>query len=286
MNRIDEIIAQIRSDLNKYDNAGLIDEISLTRDIIKGLKSFGASAGELQEIVLNVEDNIVELPENFIASHLAIKCEPYNYEVVCNKDAIISSHVYVKRAERTDIWNECEGCCHEKQSSIITENVYFRGGHAKYHYCNPEVLELRKPIKRDWYSSKCKNFGVRSLNNISIDRRILTANFKSGTIYMQYYGLPIDENGDIDVPDTFTEKIDDYLELKAKVYLAERLIANNDAQQLVTMYQVWANRLPIALQEAKNEIKMKAFNYGAFKKYAYRNRLETLKFDIPSIYGK
>lgn len=284
MGRIDEIIAQIRSDLNKYDAAGLIDEISLTRDIVRGLKELGPGVTELQELMLEVKDQEAILPDNFCSLHSAVLCDPRGYNLVEGDKYFLRTNVRMETSERGNVWSECESCCEDKSEKLIVENVFLENSHIKYYYSNPRLLEIVKPIKRDWYSSKCKNIGVKSFDKISINKQTITTNFKEGHLFIEYYGLPLDEDGNIDIPDTYAERIDTYLELHGKVLLAERLIANNDAQQLQSIYSAWVQREAIAKEAAKNEIKIKPFLKSAMKKYKLKNRLETLKYDIPTLY--
>lgn len=284
MSRIDEIIAQIRSDLSKYDAAGLIDEISLTRDIIRGLKDLGPAVTELHELMVEIEDQEAILPENFCSLHMAVLCDPKGYKVMSGSKYVLSSQLNVERFERRNVWEECESCCQEQEEKVIVENVVLDNSHVKYYYQNPQLLELVKPKNKSWYSSKCKNLGVKSDNKISVNKQTLTTNFKEGSVYIEYYGLPLDEDGLIDIPDTYSERIDTYLELKAKVALAERLIANNDAQQLTSIYSVWVQKEAIAQEKARNEIKMRSFTNESIRKLALKNRLETLKYDIPNLY--
>ncbi len=57
MNNIESLIAEVKSDFSKYADANLLDEDSMYRDIILGLKKFGNDIMELHETVVEVKDN-------------------------------------------------------------------------------------------------------------------------------------------------------------------------------------------------------------------------------------
>jgi hypothetical protein len=280
MSRIDELIAEVRNDLNKYDAAGLIDEVSVTRDIVKGLRRFGNAVTELHETVLELENGRATLPENFHNLLLAALCEPVGYKKF-STDSLITSHFYKEKTIRKQVWNECDSCCSETSESLIRENVYFDGQNAEFFYKNPTILSLGKTINKNVYNEKCRNKIIKDNPDIiTINELTLTANFSEGYIYIQYYGLPMDEDGQIDIPETKNGSLETYLEYHVKRRLAERLLANGDAQGLSSMYQVYASQEEIALRNATNEVKSKHFTMNSFRKIAIRNRIESSKFDI------
>lgn len=280
MSRIDELIAEIRSDLNKYDAAGLIDEVSVTRDIVKGLKRFGNAVTEMHEAVLEVENGKAMLPENFHNLFVAALCEPVAYRKATENDNLITSHFYREKTVRTNVWNECDTCCNESSESIIRENVYYNGHNSEFFYKNPTLLTLGKSLNKNVYNAKCRNRLIKDNPNvISINELTLTANFSTGYVYIQYYGLPVDEEGQIDIPETKNGSLETYLEYHVKRRLAERLIGNGDGGSLGSMFQVYAQQEEIALRNATNEVKMKHLTLNSFQKIAIKNRLETLKFE-------
>lgn len=284
MSKLDELIAEIRSDLNKFDAAGLIDEVSVTRDIVKALRRFGNAVTELHETVLEVEGGKATLPENFHNLSIAALCEPIGYKRF-GTDSLVSSHFYKEKVIRKQVWNECDTCCNESSESLIRENVYFKGAEAEFYYKNPTLLTLGKTLNKSVYNEKCRNKIVKDNPNIiTINELTLTANFSEGHVYIQYYGLPMDENGYIDIPETKNGHLDTYIEYHVKRRIAERLLGNGDGGPLSSMYQVYAQQEQIALQNASNEVKMKHITPNTFKKMAIRNRVESMKFDINPTY--
>jgi hypothetical protein len=95
---------------------------------------------------------------------------------------------------------------------------------------------------------------------------------------MQYYGLPVDEDGNIEIPDTPNGHLETYLEYHLKRRLAERLMGNNDAQGLQNLYQVYTQQESVALRNASTELKMTKLKPNFFKRMKYVNKLESLQY--------
>ena len=280
--RFEELFAEIKSDLSKYDAAGLIDEIALVRDATTALKKFGNGITSLQEQIIEVKNGKATLPENFNSIFYAGLCKPVGYSTHEDRDNLISSHMYVERTTSTHEWNECDACCQDQKQSVIRENLYFKGNLTTFHYSAPRDLKLSKYIDRQYVNSRCRNKFVRQgVDEIMIDKFTLTANFESGYVYLMFYGLPRDEEGYLSIPETKSGQLETYIEYYLKRRLAERLIGNDDAGQgLRNLYSVYQQKELSSIEAAMTEIKMKAFTPRVTKMIARKNRQETLKFDI------
>lgn len=275
------LIEEVKNDLSKYADAGLIDEDSLYRDIVLGLKRFGNDVMVLQEVVVDVKEGQANLPQGFWSLYFAYLCEPLglkrnNIEV----HDLQSSFFYRERVERSNTWNECDACCDDVKEKIIRENLYFNNAKVEFFFHRPQLLSLGKTFKKNNCHAKCRNKFVHdNPNEITIDGTTLGANFNSGHIYMQYYGLPEDEEGYIEIPETKNGHLETYLEYRLKRRLAEKLIANNDAQGLSNMYAIYAQQESIALKNASAELKMTKLNPKAMKRLKRLNRLESLQYE-------
>jgi hypothetical protein len=113
-----------------------------------------------------------------------------------------------------------------------------------------------------------------------LKRNTIQANFNTGTIYIQYYGLPVDEEGYIDVPDTANGHLNKYIEYYLKRRCAERLIGNSDAQGIQTLYPIYAQQESTALRNASSELKLSKLTPKDFRKMQMKNRLDVLNYEI------
>jgi hypothetical protein len=278
----DQLIAQVRADLSKLSDAGLLDETSMYRDIHLGLKRFGNDIMILQETVIEVKGGKAELPEGFFSLYAAYLCEPlgYTHKKVDEAHDLQSSHFYRERIVESNRWNECEACCDDKSTNIIRENLYFKSNIVEFTYNNPTLLRLGKTFKKNQCHSKCRNKFVKdNPNEIVIIGNTLQANFSEGSIYFMYYGLPTDEDGNIDIPHTPNGHLETYLEYYLKRRIIEGLLLNSDAPAgLPQMLTYVKQEEQVALRNASNELKMR--NLANFsRRWVRLNRLEALQFE-------
>lgn len=278
----DDIIAKVKRDFQKYTDAGLVDEDELYRDLIFALKKFGNDVTYLQETVVEVVDGYATLPKSFFSLYLAYLCEPHGF--VCQDvefHDLQSSHYYVERTKKNSHWNQCDACCEETSTSYVRENVYFKSGRVEFLYKNPTLLKLGKAFKKDSCHKDCRNKIVRdNPNEIVINNFKLQANFNEGYIYLQYYGLPLDDEGNIEVPESANGHLELYIEYYLKRRLTEVLMGNNDAQGLSNLYPVFSQHEQINLRKASNELKMKNINLKRLGQRMHRlNRLESLQYE-------
>lgn len=283
MNNVDAIIAQVKSDLSKYDDSGLINEDALYREIVLAMKSFGNDASELQETVLDVKNYEAELPEGFFTLHVAALCEPIAYWQDPNIKHLQDSQIFTERTECNRKWDECENCCETFETKVIVENLYIEGKEAaKFYYGNPRVLTLGRSFKKDRCIRSSLNLHAPECSDeINITGSTLQTNFKEGSVYFRYYGLMLDEDGNIDVPDTANGNLEYHLEYRLKAKTAEILIANGDAHQLAQLYPTYIQQANLYRRKASNEFKMKALTPKNMSKLSIRNRLESLRFESP-----
>jgi len=288
MSNFDRILANIKDDFEKYDLAGLINEDRLYQDAIRALKRFGNDMAIIYDEVVEVKAGRAQLPEAFHALVVAYKCEPLDYKIHESKEEIAHSMMFIERVANTASWSECNSCCDESSESIIRENIkYDLGGRVTFRYTTPTLLRLtRNTVTKNKCISTCKNLFApinSTPNEMRIEGEELHTNFENGFIFLKYYGLPIDDEGRVDIPSTSNEHLEEYIELHLKRKLTERLMINNDAQQgLANMYQVIAQREPVALRNAANELKMRSLTPKALKGMRRASKYKTLQYEVLS----
>lgn len=284
MNNIDSIISEVRSDLSKYADAHLLDEDSMYRDIILGMKRFGNDIMEIHETVVDVVDGYAELPETFRSLYFAYLCEPMGFKKESPEvefHELQSSHFYKEKTIYNRKWSECESCCEDMSENVVRENLYFKTTKAAtFYYKNPQLLTLGKTFNKNNCHSKCRNKFVHdNPNEIVIINYRLQANFNEGSIYMQYYGLPVDEEGNINIPESKNGHLETYLEYYLKRRIAERLLGNKDSQGIDALYQIYKSEEQVALKNASNELKMKSITPESLKRINRINRMESLQYE-------
>lgn len=282
----DALIAEVKSDLNKLADAHLLDEDSMYRDIVLGLKKFGNDVMEVHETVVEVKEGFATLPDNFFSLYLAALCDPIGYKNTCEDEAefhdLQNSHFYKERTIHSTKWGECDACCEQTEEKVIRENFYYkRKKSAEFYYGNPRLLSLGKTFNRNNCHANCRNKLVTdNPNEIVITKFRLQANFNEGDIYLQYYGLPLDDEGRIDFPESKNGHLEEYLEYRLKRKISERAIGNREGEGLRDLYQSYFQLERQSLKNASNELKMSNL---APSQFSYRikrlNRLESLQFE-------
>jgi len=219
----------------------------------------------------------------FFALYVAFLCERGGYSNPSNLDDIaLKSNVYVEKKINNRRWSECDPCCEETCESVIKETVYIKGNPVHFRYNNPKLLRLGKTLHKDMYASNCRNKYIQdSEEEIMITNGYMHTNFKEGIVYIQYNGFPLDGNGNIDIPETKNGNIETYLLYHLKDQLAERLIANDDADAgLRSMKEFYWQKSQIALRSATNELARKAFSPRNLDRLQAVNKLDSLQYEL------
>ena len=286
-----ELIAEVTSDLSQYEESGLIDEISMKRWIRNELLRFGGNLMDLCETTLRIKNNKVELSEDFWSLYLAVRCEPAGYEITQGTDDILqSSSFYRERIERDAEWDNESNSFRFGNHHQVIENFVFRDASVNFYYHKSQFLRLSKGMKRDSCHPQSKHLSREITRNlpyeINIRQKTLYTNFKEGYIYMQYYGLPIDEEGDLLIPVTQHRRVEEYLMYYCKKRIMEKVVANGDSSgNEITMLQYYSGEVDKAFSLAMTEAKFEGLGRNWASRVRNATRRETLKYDcmLPTI---
>lgn len=278
---IESFMAELRSDFPRLSAADRIDETSVRKDIITALKKFGNDICYMQEAVLKVDGGYAELPENFFKLDVAAICEPHGFKMHdIERHELQSSIFYKERFRYSSEWNECSSCCEDQSETIIKENLYVNMGRIEFFYKNPRLLTLGKSFDKKLLYSQCRNRLVRDCpDEINIIGRKLQTNFSSGYVYLVYNGFPLDDEGDIDIPETPNGNLEEFLEYRIKRKLAERLIGDGD-NSLQSLYPTYIQFENLNLTKASNELKMNKLDPNSLiRRFKRLNKLESLQYE-------
>lgn len=285
MTTLSEFTAEILSKFPTYEKD--IDRVSIKTDVIDRLRKFGNNIAYLEEDVLEVVNSKVLLPESFKSLKAALKVDPIGFSTNGPKENMTNSYIYKQSIENAVEYDrgtqEYIQICEDPK--IITEKITINNSNLEVYH-SPTWLSLVKGFNKTSLAANCLNLHPTIRNKypheINIINRTLNANFASGQIYIQYYSLPTDEEGEIVIPEYTTGDIYNYIENYIKTRIAEDLIANNlNPQGISQLYPVW--------KQEQRELKRAAFVeskfHGAGKNWQERlkkrNRQETKRFEVP-----
>src|SRR3989304_4352906 len=101
--------------------------------------------------------------------------------------------------------------------TTLHEKTYLRGGtvEADLYFHSPKLLRLTNGIKKESCHSQCKNLSKEltysSPYEINILGDYIQTNFSEGFIYLQFFALEKDEEGEIVIPELSTDQLVEYL---------------------------------------------------------------------------
>jgi len=283
---IDSLIAEITSGgFQQYDEAGLIDYISLRTWIKNELKRFGGNLMNINEKILHVDNYRTKLPVNFWQLYLAMQCQPVGYTCE-DKENILQNSLYFKeRIEGTQEWDNTSESYVGKDFTYVREDYYFQKSKATFHYGNPTLLVMMKGFNRSVCSKDCENIRRKvkseNPNEINVVGDYMNTNFKKGVIYMQFYGLEVDENDQLLIPTTQHNRLKEYLIYYCRMRILEDLIIGDDDPNKVNMLSYFNQKQKEAFMIAMTEIKFEALANSNWKQVVRNKaRIQTLKYDL------
>jgi len=286
--RLSEFISEIENDFSTYAESGDIDTGSILRWVTNELKRFGNNILTVHEKVVDIKNSQYTFENNFKNLKLALKVEPFGRVLEgCSDEEYRGSYYSRKRIEHgayfNDVSLEYVKSCNAK---IIEEIVTLKTGTARVCY-NAQWLKVVKGMKRDSISADClnisKNIRDKNCYEISITGNTLQTNFNSGLVYLQYYGLDEDEDGEILIPEILS--LEQYLENFVKYKLILGWIGNGRnpgaTAQLLSFYKAEAdNYFSLAMTASK----FKTIADGSWKgKARLQNRINFNRFKLPKI---
>ena len=279
---IDSLIAEIKTDFESYDEAGLIDEVSLYRWALIAIKRFGENVTTLQETVIEVKNGTAILPKNFYSLYVAYECSKRGVTIPKEEDkgVIQSSLMWKERVTRTNEWSSCDPSCVTESEDTIVERVYMGTSEAKFLYNRPVMLSLGKKMNRNQCHKECRNKIIKdNPNEITINNNTLYANFNSGDIYMQYYGIDKDEEGRLVIPDTDKGEVANYVEYYLKYRFIEKVALNGDDKSAMNMMGFLDGKVKEHLALAMTDSKFSTLSPASFKRIKNKNRAEMWKYE-------
>lgn len=286
MTNIDAIIAQVLSQFKRYNVSDVIDENSMYRDVILAIRGFGNDITTLQEEIVEIRNGEGKLPDNFYRLKGAILCQPDNvYFHNVEYRQLVEIGYVSNLSEITSRWNICDNdCCNEVSDSIHTKEIYFaENSRVKLNYRKIKYLRLGRSIDKKLCTTDCDNFGISNdEDEIIIVKDKIKANFNEGSVYILYRGFPLNEEGEMDLPETPNGYLEKYIEGLLKVETAERIITNGDnVEGLMRLYTPWKQDLTVLKRKASNELKTNEFNMAKVtKNIVMANRREANKLMV------
>jgi len=280
---LEQFIADITAGNYFKDNPQVVDEASIARWVYIKLKNFGRNIMDKYERTIHISNYRGEVPENFASLVLALYCEPDFASMPKDSDRIrVQSRLY---GEKLTCFEDrlCEDClpkCKDGECvERIVENLYLDNTKISLFYKNPSYVRLGSDLIRSQCETNCVNRNIKdSPFSINIKGKTVYANFKEGAIYMQYYGIPVDENCLPVIPVTQNGYLEEYLEYHVKRKILEDAMLSDDSPNKQGMYKAFF-QLETDLQ-SKAKADTSNIDMVALFRAMGTNRLRMHKYDV------
>lgn len=267
-----EIVAEILTDLKKYDDLGLVDRRTLNITIKNELKRFGSNIMEPREKVIEIKGGKGKLPEGFYKLEFARITTPVSLEVDKQIDDQWRTDSYIKRVTENKYgWDNHSNSHYKKSYTEVIEERLVRGSAIKVSHRVGDLVGLVKGISKDYLSHKCINKEIGNTTEqpcITMNGENIMANFEEGSIYMRYESLP-EENGELIIPDY--PNLIKYLISKSKERILESIWVNDElpnVAQKVSYFKDQAREYYIA---ATTEVKFQNMSSDIIDKIKIKN---------------
>lgn len=279
---LEEFIAEIENTFKNYTETGDVSRLSIKTWVIECLREFGKNICEKNEDFLEVRNSSAKLPENFKSLILAVRLHNVDYDQSTQKD----SYVYEEIIENPGYYDwttnqfvtNCDGKLITKKIITPTETVK--------RYYQPQYLSIVKGFNKRSFDVDCINLNpaIRDAEpyKINITNTTLNTNFKTGEIYIQYNSFPLDEDGEIIIPEYTTGDLVKYVSNFVKIKLAEELILNNkNPTGIQNLIPMWLQKEVPLRNAAMSECTFNSLSSNWTKKYKQRLQAEENKFNLP-----
>lgn len=207
------IFSRVKRLLQSYDLANKIDDGEFPQYVKDILKLLGVGVYRETQAVIKVNDYHAFLPEDYDTFYCAYKCHHEELKGENCNNEIIHSQSGFKFV--TDVTKEyildtggCEIIPSEDSKKVLEYiNIKTYVVEEKDEFNDPFRFKMLHPLRlspnvgpKKHTHHHIHNHDSR-MDEITIDEKHIHTNFKEGFVYMKYYGFPIDNDGQIEIPD-------------------------------------------------------------------------------------
>lgn len=235
----DELYARVMKALNTYVAMGLVDDGDFNGHLKDCLEDIGQAVYRECEMVIPVVDYKAELPANFHKLHAAYRCAGEfraNKEINEQKPQIFYSEVDVDQNCQSDC---CITCDNYSDPVNIVVRTYINGNEGTCNYRNPQLLRI-SPNVREQCTEDSLSLFCPSNDEITIKEDVILTMYTDADLYIQYFGLPMNQDGMLMVPDN--SNMERFIEYYIIVAVLEELYLNSSAPDI-------AGKLPYFVQK-------------------------------------
>lgn len=262
---------RISKRLASFDAMSLIDTGDFHKHVAYVMEQLGQAVFQECEAIVPIKDYKGKLPDNLKILHAMYKCKSeFNTVPSVNEQR---PWIYMVQ---TEVTQECKNRCkfehkHEGDTKIVVR-TFVNGEDFNYRYTNPVRLIL-SPNVRSICTKDCPNLFQAGPHEVTVDdNRTIHTKFTEDSIYMQYYGLPIDENDLPMIP--VNEDVEKAVEYYIYTQLFEELYWNSAVPNIGQMLQDARSQYNFYIAQARYWAKLPSFAkmVNSIRKMRSRNK--------------
>lgn len=271
-----QLMASVSSDMDVYADNTMIDDSKFIKVIRKVNADLSIKINKEKEVVLDIKNHKVQLPDDFMYLQLAMLCSN-------PQQPVLSVGVDAPKISFDQVYPECE-CINkcEKDNTYSLCNKCFRvnehiGYDLSIRYDVNIPVKLTKKSHR-YCADSCMNTSFVSDKykyTLDIDENIMTLDgIKNGKLYLNYLTDMVNEDGELLIVDH--PLVNDYYEYAVKTKMLENFLFNDKAPNIQAKLQLANERLKESRIEAMNFTFMPEYtdllNYGNAKKSNFHKK--------------
>jgi len=227
---------RISKRLASYDALSLIDTGDFHKHVAYVMEQLGEAVFQECEALIPIKDRKGKLPENLKRLHAMYKCTPTFRSTQSINEQKPWIYMY-----QTEITKECPNKCkfehkHDGETKVVIR-TFVNGDDVVTSFRNPILLRLSPNVRhKDFCTNDCPSLFRGEADEVTIDdNRTIHTVFDNDSIFMQYYGLPMDDNDLPMIP--VQEDIEKAVEYYIYSQLFEELYWNSAVQNIAQMLQ-------------------------------------------------
>jgi hypothetical protein len=195
-----ELFNRVKKRLSSFDSQNMIDEGDFYQYVVYVLEQLGLAVYRECEAIIHVRDFKADMPCNFKEWYAAYKVHPeVGFVPSINEQ---KPWIWYQDNEISQVCPAASGNCKIGcenpddfgKTKIVVRTFVNGDNYSDYRFRNPILLELSPNVKPR-NSPHGEKIIHAKLNEVTLDDEgVLHTRFKHDEVYLQYYGLPFDEN--------------------------------------------------------------------------------------------
>lgn len=291
---LDQLIDEISDTLSPYEDTGKITEANIIRFVMDRLRVFGNNIMEEYEDLVEITNHVGDLPINLYRLNSIMMCqkcerpplvEPCKdwteeeIEELRNRPNLYRRNLYkwVETNKYEETYNECNDCDREINETLGVKSEIIPDILRVRLKC-PTYLSFGKGILRGSCTDNCRSCcDPHSKHMVDIiENSKLRCSFPDGTLYVNYYGIPIDEDNRPLIVNSQKGYIYEYLTYYVIYKLLQQIIIKDTSA--IQLYREFDQLQRESFRKAVVDSKASTFTADAYINIHNENRRRSEKY--------